>query len=69
MIYDVNIAKRFVQFRKKYVGKSQADVAKVLNLQQSKISRVEAAQTDIGLSDIYPLIKHYKLNQPHNHIK
>lgn len=60
--YDKDIAKRFAQFRLKYIADSQAQAARELKCNQAKISLIESAGQSVDYKFVALLIKKYQLN-------
>lgn len=61
MAYDINLSKRFRQFRKKHIG-SQYDASDLLKVSQKHISEIETGKVGIGLEIVRTLVKKLNLN-------
>lgn len=61
MAYDINISKRFRQFRIKHIG-SQYDASDLLKVSQKHISEIETGKVGIGLEIVRTLVKILHMN-------
>ena len=61
MAYDKDLAKRFLIFRKKYIG-SQVEAAELLGVSQKHISAMETGKSSIGLDIVRTLMKKKQMN-------
>jgi transcriptional regulator with XRE-family HTH domain len=59
---DLELAKRFHDFRTKHISKSMNEAAKLLGVSQGYISKIESGAKGIGYSMIENLITNYQLN-------
>lgn len=62
MIADLGMAKRFAEFRKKYVHKKQLHAAPLLDVSQSTLSVLEKGARQIPFELIQKLEKDFQLN-------
>lgn len=60
--YDLAIAARFKEFRKKHISNNSNDVAVELGIPQSRISRIENGQQPVTMELIRVMTKKYGLN-------
>jgi transcriptional regulator with XRE-family HTH domain len=61
--YDLGIAGRFKEFRKKYVANNMNDAAEVMGISKSTIGRIEQGEDPIPLKVITLLQKKFNLNR------
>lgn len=61
--YDLGIAQRFKTFRKKYISNNGYEAAKLLDMSQSTISRMEHGEYRINADTLKLLIKKFNLNR------
>lgn len=62
MRHDIEVAKRFAQFRLQFIAKNQEEAAKILDIGQATVSRLEQGTTPMSVAVLAILVKHYYLN-------